>query len=161
MRPHPSRSRFGRFATWAARLGGRPVSFGAAVLVVGAWAVTGPLFHYSDTWLLVINTVTTIVTFLMVFLIQSTQNRDGYALQIKLDELIRAHRGAHTALLDLEELDEDELDRIRADYKRLARLARADLTRGREDTGVPSVTEAAVTEKESSAARVRARRRRR
>jgi low affinity Fe/Cu permease len=139
LRRAPSRSRFGRFATLVARLAGRPVTFGAALLIVVAWAVMGPIFGFSDTWQLVINTGTTIVTFLMVFLIQSTQNRDTYALQIKLDELIRALPGAHSALLDLEELDEDELDRVCADYRELARDARADLARGRGDTDVREV----------------------
>jgi low affinity Fe/Cu permease len=136
MRQAPSRSRFARLATATSRLAGRPVTFGVAVLVVLAWLVTGPLFGFSDTWQLVINTGTTIVTFLMVFLIQSTQNRDTYALQIKLDELIRATSGAHDGLLDLEQLDEHELDRICAQYRALARAARADVARGLADTGV-------------------------
>jgi low affinity Fe/Cu permease len=115
------------------------VAFATAVLIVLLWGVTGPLFGFSDTWQLVINTGTTIVTFLMVFLIQSTQNRDTYALQIKLDELIRAMAGAHDALLDLEELDDDQLDRVCARYRALARQARADLARGLTDTGVREV----------------------
>jgi low affinity Fe/Cu permease len=134
-----TRSRFARFATAGARLAGRPATFALAAALVVVWAVTGPLLDYSDTWLLIINTVTTIVTFLMVFLIQSTQNRDGYAIQIELDELIRAHEGAHTALLDLERLDEDELDRVCAEYRALAEQARAGLARGRPDTGVADV----------------------
>src|SRR5207344_902931 len=97
------------------------------VIVILAWGVTGPMFHFSDTWQLVINTSTTIVTFLMVFLIQCTQNRDSEAMQVKLDELIRAIEGAHNALLDLEELEEDELDRIRSRYARLAEQARKGL----------------------------------
>jgi low affinity Fe/Cu permease len=101
--------------------------------------VTGPLFHFSDTWQLVINTGTTIVTFLMVFLIQNTQNRDSEAIHIKLDELIRAMDGAHNALLDLEELDEQALNRIRVNYERLAQTAREALERGGIDTGVPNV----------------------
>jgi low affinity Fe/Cu permease len=103
------------------------------------WIVTGPLFGFSDTWQLVINTGTTIVTFLMVFLIQSTQNRDSEAVQVKLDELLRVTRGAHVALLDLEELEEYELDRIRQGYAELAERAREDLRRGKKDTGAPNV----------------------
>lgn len=101
-----------------------------ALGIILLWAITGPIFHFSDTWQLVINTSTTIITFLMVFLIQNTQNRDTEALQIKMDELIRAVENAHNALLDLEELDEDELDRIRKDYLDLAKKAREGL-RGR------------------------------
>jgi low affinity Fe/Cu permease len=98
------------------------------------------LFRFSDTWQLVINTGTTVVTFLMVFLIQNTQNRDAEAVQVKLDELLRATKGAHNALLDLEELEQIELDHIRAGYGRLAEDARADLRRGERDTGAPEVT---------------------
>lgn len=127
MRPIKSTSRFTRFAKWTARVTGRPMTFVIAFLIIVAWALTGPIFHFSDTWQLVINTSTTIVTFLMVFLIQNTQNRDSEAMQIKLDELIRAMKGAHNALLDLEELEEDELDHIRDDYGKLARLARSEL----------------------------------
>lgn len=115
---------FPRFAEAVARWSGRPMAFVLAVLVVVAWAVTGPMFHFGDTWQLVINTGTTIVTFLMVFLIQNTQNRDSVALQIKLDELIRSS-AAHNALLNLEELDEAALDRIRRHYCRLAHEAAA------------------------------------
>src|SRR5688572_6820579 len=128
------RSFFGRFATGTARAMGHPLAFLLAVLIIVAWAVTGPFFGFSDTWQLVINTSTTIVTFLMVFLIQHTQNRDSTAVQLKLDELIRAHQGAHNALLDLEELGEEELDRVRALYEELAQRARADLQRGFLDT---------------------------
>jgi len=115
---------FARFAKWAAWATGHPVAFLLAVTSIIIWAVTGPLFHYSDTWQLVINTSTTIVTFLMVFLIQSSQNRDGAAVQIKLDELIRAIEGARNELLDLEQMDERELDTLRERYEKLAVEAR-------------------------------------
>jgi low affinity Fe/Cu permease len=128
-----------RFTKWTARVTGRPITFVLAALIVVAWALTGPLFGFSDTWQLVINTSTTVVTFLMVFLIQSTQNRDTEALQVKLDELIRAVDGAHNALLDLEELEEEELDAIRLRYKRIAQRARQDLRHGKRDTGVPEI----------------------
>lgn len=139
MKPPRSRSWFTRFAKWTSRVSGRPISFAVAFLVIVAWAVTGPLFGFSDTWQLVINTGTTIVTFLMVFLIQNTQNRDSEAIHVKLDELIRANQGAHNALLDLEELEEEELERIRGGYGRMAERARTDLKEGREDTGVSEV----------------------
>ncbi len=139
MRPTRSRSWFSRFAKWTAKTAGRPSAFAVATAVILAWALTGPLFGFSDTWQLVINTGTTIVTFLMVFLIQNTQNRDSEAIQVKLDELIRSIQGAHTALLDLEELEEEELNDIHAEYRRLAEGARAKLRRGRVDTGTPEV----------------------
>src|SRR6267142_7176981 len=137
MRPTKLRSWFTRLTKWTAHVSGRPVTFFIAVGVVLVWALSGPWFGFSDTWQLVINTSTTIVTFLMVFLIQSTQNRDSEAIQIKLDELIRAMKGAHTALLDLESLEEDDLDRIRADYAQLALKSRDDLRRGKDDRGSP------------------------
>lgn len=139
MRAIKSTSWFGRFAKATARYSGRPITFALAVGTILAWAISGPLFGFSDTWQLVINTSTTIVTFLMVFLIQNTQNRDAEAMQVKLDELIRAIESAHNALLDLEELEEEELDRIRKDYGKLARLARTKLERGEPDTGCPDV----------------------
>lgn len=111
--------------------------FALATLIVLVWGALGPVFHYSDTWQLTINTGTTIVTFLMVFLIQNTQNRDTEAIQVKLDELIRATKGAHNALLDLEELDEDALDAFRKRYQALAMMARTELDRGAADTGTP------------------------
>lgn len=104
-----------------------------------AWLISGPIFDFSDTWQLAINTGTTIITFLMVFLIQNTQNRDTEALQIKMDELIRSMKDAHTVLLDLEELEDDELDRIRKGYLDLAREARENLRRGQDDRGVPEL----------------------
>jgi low affinity Fe/Cu permease len=132
-----SRSWFSRFAKQTSRLAGKPVAFFLATAVVAVWLVTGPLFRFSDTWQLVINTGTTIVTFLMVFLIQSTQNRDTEAIQVKLDELLRVTRGAHVALLDLEELEDRELEHIRREYWELATKAREELRQGKEDTGVP------------------------
>jgi len=121
MRP---RSRFTRFAHDTARISGHATTFVIAATIIVAWAVTGPIFHFSDTWQLVINTGTTIVTFLMVFLIQNTQNRDSQAVQIKLDELIRAIEHANNSLLDLEDLDQRDLDLIRSDYENLAEAAR-------------------------------------
>jgi low affinity Fe/Cu permease len=134
-----STSRFTQFAKWISRVSGRPLAFVTAFGIVVVWAVSGPLFGFSDTWQLVINTGTTVVTFLMVFLIQNTQNRDTEALQVKLDELIRATHGAHNALLDLEELDDAELERIRDAYEKLAELARAGVQRGKSDTDVLDV----------------------
>lgn len=117
-------SPFTRFAKRVSLVTGKPLTFILALLVILAWAITGPLFQYSDTWQLVINTGTTIITFLMVFLIQNTQNRDTEALQIKLDELIRVQSEASNALLDLEEMDDKELSRVRQLYLELARLER-------------------------------------
>jgi low affinity Fe/Cu permease len=128
---------YSRFAKRAAHFCGRPRVFVLAVGVIVVWVVTGPIFHFSDTWQLAINTGTTIVTFLMVFLIQNTQNRDTEAIQVKLDELIRATKGAHNALLDLEELEEESLDAFRTKYQALAAAARAELGRGLGDTGTP------------------------
>ena len=135
----PARSVFDRLAKWAARVTGRPVAFLLAVSVIAVWLITGPLFAFSDTWQLVINTGTTIVTFLMVFLIQNSQNRDSAALQLKLDELIRAVKGAHNAMLDLEQLNERELDGIRAKYEALAASAREQLRRGERDDDAPDL----------------------
>lgn len=122
-----STSLFTRFAKTTARVAGRPLTFLAATALIIIWALTGPLFGFSDTWQLVVNTSTTIITFLMVFLIQNTQNRDSEAIQVKLDELIRVLEGAHNSLLDLEELEEEELDKIRAPYRALAAAARDEL----------------------------------
>ena len=118
-----TRKLFRRFAETTSRQAGKPLAFSLAVALVVLWAATGPAFHYGNTWQLVINTTTTIITFLMVFLIQSSQNRDTGALQIKLDELIRTSK-AHNALLNLEELDDEDLERIRKHYWALAKNAR-------------------------------------
>jgi low affinity Fe/Cu permease len=126
-------------AKMTARMTGRPATFALMTLLVVVWALCGPLFHYSDTWQLTINTSTTIVTFLMVFLIQATQNRDADAIQIKLDEIIRALDNAHNSMLDLEELEEEELTRMRQNYLDLAERARTALKRGKADTGVPRI----------------------
>ncbi len=128
---------YSRIAQSASRFCGRPAVFAFAVLLIIVWLVSGPIFKYSDTWQLVINTATTIITFLMVFLIQNTQNRDTEAIQIKLDELIRATRGAHNALLDLEDLEDHRLDEFRAKYRVLAATARAALENGNQDTDTP------------------------
>ncbi len=130
---------FTRFAKMTSRAAGQPATFCAAVVIILLWAGSGPFFGFSDTWQLVINTGTTIVTFLMVFLIQNTQNRDSEAIQIKLDELIRSIEGAHLGLLDLEELDGKDLERICSDYRQLAREARKDLRAGKSDTDVREV----------------------
>jgi len=134
-----NRSWFTRFAGGAAHVTGKPATFMLALLIVVVWGITGPLFGFSDTWQLVINTGTTIITFLMVFLIQNTQNRDSQAVQVKLDELIRAFEGAHNALLDLEELDDKTLDAARARYRKLAEKARADIKAGKSDIGCDDV----------------------
>jgi low affinity Fe/Cu permease len=128
---------YSRWAKSASHFCGRPRVFALAVAVIVVWVVTGPMFGFSDTWQLVINTGTTVVTFLMVFLIQNTQNRDTEAIQIKLDELIRATKGAHNALLDLEELEQDSLDAFRARYEALAAAARNELDQGNRDTDTP------------------------
>src|SRR5437868_1695625 len=130
---------FARFSRWVERQVGRSSTFVLAIAVVLVWAVSGPLFKWSDTWQLVINTGTTIVTFLMVFLIQSTQNRDAEAVQIKLDELLRVSPGAHNVLMNLEEVEEEELQHIRAVYVKLAEKARRGVEGGRSDEGVPEI----------------------
>ena len=135
----PRNSWFTRFAKGTSRATGRPAAFVAAMAIIIVWALTGPVFGFSDTWQLVINTGTTIITFLMVFLIQNTQYRDSEAVHLKLDELIRAQQGAHNALLDLEDLDDKELDRIRETYAELAESARELLRQRGADTGTPDV----------------------
>ncbi len=132
MSTNKSRSGFTRFAKWIAYVTGRPIAFVLAVVLIVVWAITGPLFDFSDTWQLVINTGTTIMTFLMVFLIQNTQYRDSEAIHIKLDELIRAIQSAQNELLDLEEMEDADLDRIRADYEKLAERARNKLSQRKQ-----------------------------
>ena len=131
--------RFSYVARRIAVLAGRPAVFLAALLSIVLWALAGPLFGFSDTWQLVVNTTTTIVTFLMVFLIQNTQNRDTAAIQLKLDELIRATQGAHNALLNLEEIDEEQFERYRRSYEKLAARAREKLKKGELDTDSPEI----------------------
>src|SRR3954451_18670211 len=160
MKPSSSKAWFSQFAKHAARASGHAVAFVAAAALILVWALTGPLFHFSDTWQLVVNTGTTVVTFLMVFLIQSTQHRDAEAVLIKLDELLRVTAGAHNVLLDLEELEEHELDELRDAYCRLAEQARRGLDKGRSDAGVPDMTDLTQEEKGKSP-RPRRRRRRR
>jgi low affinity Fe/Cu permease len=115
-------------------MAGHPMTFVVAATIIVLWALSAPLFSDIDTWQLIINTATTIVTFLMVFLIQNTQNRDTGAIQTKLDEIIRCMDGAHNALLDLEELDEQEIEHIRRDYRKLAAEARKTIKKGGKDT---------------------------
>lgn len=138
--PQPT-SLYSRFAKEAARFCGKPKVFALAIGLILVWGITGPLFDFSDTWQLVINTGTTIITFLMVFLIQNTQNRDTEAIQVKLDELIRATQGAHNALIDLEELEEGNLEEYRKKYQALADAARREIERGRVDTDTPEPPE--------------------
>lgn len=135
----PRTSWFTRFAKWSSHMTGRPVAFAGAVAIIGVWAFSGPILGFSDSWQLFINTTTTTITFLMVFVIQNTQNRDTGALHIKVDELIRAMEGAHKALLDLEELDEDDLNRIRRGYENLAKDARHGLWQDGSAVPAPAV----------------------
>jgi len=133
MRPTKSRSWFTRLTKWTAYAAGRPAAFVAAASIIVAWAALGPYFRFSDTWQLVINTGTTIITFVMVFLIQSTQNRDTEAIQVKLDELIRAVGHARNELLDLEELEEGDLDELKGTFIDLAKRARHERSRTRRE----------------------------
>jgi low affinity Fe/Cu permease len=119
------RSLFTRFAQKVAAYSGKPVTFIVALGIIVAWGLSGPLFGFNDTWQLVINTSTTIITFLMVFVIQNSQNRDTAALQIKLDELISKLEGPREILLDLEELDDDALEEMRAEFEAMAEKARS------------------------------------
>jgi low affinity Fe/Cu permease len=133
------RWRFSNLARGVSTLAGRPAAFAIAAVLIVLWAASGPLFGFSDTWQLMVNTTTTIVTFLMVFIIQNTQNRDTAAMQLKLDELIRATQGAHNALLDLEEIEEEQFERYRRSYEKLAARAREKLAKGELDTDSPEI----------------------
>jgi low affinity Fe/Cu permease len=143
MTPAKPKSLFTRFAKTTAHATGQPLTFGFALLIIVAWGICGPIFHFSDTWQLVVNTGTTVITFLMVFLIQSTQNRDAEAVHIKLDELLRVLPGAHNVLMNLEELEEHELERLRQVYVKLAEEARKGVDEGRSDEGVPDIEDLA------------------
>jgi low affinity Fe/Cu permease len=131
--------RFSSIARRIAVLAGRPAVFLAAVAAIVLWGLSGPFFGFSDTWQLIVNTSTTIVTFLMVFIIQNTQNRDTAAIQLKLDELIRATQGAHNALLNLEQIDDEQFERYRRSYEKLAAAARKKLANGELDTDSPEI----------------------
>jgi low affinity Fe/Cu permease len=120
---------FTHFAKWTAHAAGQPTTFAIAVGILLVWAITGPIFHFNDSWQLIINTGTTIITFLMVFLIQNTQNRDAVAMHVKLDELIRAVHGARNRLMDLEDMTEEELETVRSRYVRLAEHAKTAMER--------------------------------
>jgi len=129
-----SKTWYANFTKYLANLTGKSSTFTLSILIIVVWLISGPFFHYSDTWQLVINTTTTIITFMMVFVIQNTQNRDTEAMQVKLDELIRVTQGAHNALLDLEELEEDQIEQFRKHYEMLAEKARKALAKGGIDT---------------------------
>lgn len=132
-------SLFMRFAKWTSYAAGNPITFACAVFIILFWAVTGSFFNYSDTWQLVINTGTTIVTFLVVFLVQNTQNRDSAAIQLKLDELIRSMNGAHNSFLDIENMNEKHIMQIKDRFEKLAQNAREDIKVGLKDIGTPDV----------------------
>ena len=134
-----TKAAFVKISQKIAEMTGHPYVFLGAAMLIVLWAVSGPFFGFSDTWQLVVNTSTTIVTFLMVFLIQSTQNRDTEALHLKLDELIRATEGAHLALMDIEKLEEDEFQAFRRMYDKIAEHARDELQAGRDDINCPEV----------------------
>jgi low affinity Fe/Cu permease len=135
--------RFSHIARRIAVLAGRPAVFLAALTAILLWGLSGPFFGFSDTWQLIVNTTTTIITFLMVFIIQNTQNRDTAAMQLKLDELIRATQGAHNALLDLEKIDDEQFERYRRSYEKLAAAARKKLANGELDTDSPEIKQLA------------------
>lgn len=126
--------KFSQFSRYISSITGQPRTFACSCALVIVWLLLGPLFNFSDTWQLIINSLSSVVTFLMVFLIQNTQNRDTMALQIKLDELIRVQEGTHNALLDLEELTEEQLIEVSKKYRHIAQLARKNLESGKNDT---------------------------
>lgn len=130
---------FSRFANWMSKFLGHAHSFNLAVLLILAWLLTGPYYHYSDAWQLVVNTGTTIVTFLMVFLLQNTQNRDTLALQLKLDEVIRSIKGASNEMLKVEELNDEELVELQKKYEHLAAEIKKRKTEGKDTSGTPNV----------------------
>ena len=135
MRAIKSTTWFTRFAKWTARMTGRPATFVVAVAVILGWALTGPVFGYSDTWQLIINTGTTIVTFLMVFLIQNTQNRDARAVHLKLDELIRGTKGPRDLLVDLEDCSDEELEEFEEEFRRFRAERKQQQKPGRRQVG--------------------------
>jgi low affinity Fe/Cu permease len=126
------RERFRCCSQWISLAAGSPWAFGLALAAIGAWAITGPAFRFSDTWQLVINTATTIVTFLMVFLIQNTQNRDTKAMHLKLDELLRAARGARTSLVSLQDLSDEELEALQKEFERVRNRAKGSSQENRQ-----------------------------
>jgi low affinity Fe/Cu permease len=127
---------FQKFARTVVRTSGHPMAFGLALGIILIWLLSGPFCHFGNTWLLAIDTVGNIITFLMIFLIRNAQNRESEAVQLKLDELIRATKEAHNSLLDIEELSEADLDRIKARFERLARKARDESIAGQPDVTV-------------------------
>jgi low affinity Fe/Cu permease len=142
---------FQKFARTVVRTSGHPMAFGLAIGIIMIWALTGPLFRFGNTWLLVINTIANIITFLMIFLIRNAQNRESEAVQLKLDELIRATKAAQNTLLDIEELSEKDLDRIKARFERLARKARDESGAGQTElTRREDYPDAAVVSNESA-----------
>lgn len=130
---------FSKFARYMAKVSGAPSAFIVACCFVAVWIISGPIFSFSDTWQLIINTVTNIIALLMVFIIQNTQNRDGEAMQIKLDELICSHKDAHKVLLDLEELTQEQLDLIQKKYELLAKKARKNIASEKKDKDTRTV----------------------
>ena len=144
---NPVTRAFDTFASSVTRIAGSPIAFGLAIIIVIVWGITGPLFHYSDAWQLVINTGTTIITFLMVFLIQQSQNKDSVAMHLKLNELLASHRAANNQLIGIEDASEDDLRRLAAAYLRLASRVGA---HGRESVDVDACVEKTAADKVKS-----------